>query len=116
MVVIKDFQQDPSLAQRFQDFREFLESLPSQAAIGDFLVCQNADNNSVVGRTAIVITVSLDKPKVALCLLILVLVVSPLVGIGVGIATHSGGAGVGASGGTVAFGSFLLALIAWVYY
>ncbi|KAL8804308.1 MAG: hypothetical protein Q9200_005882 [Gallowayella weberi] len=74
-----DFQEDLSLTEAFQNIGSFLQHLRSEVDTEEILTCEHVLGRNLQGRNAIVIRLSLDKPRVVWCLLIL-LVISPLVG------------------------------------
>ncbi|KAL8867569.1 MAG: hypothetical protein Q9174_005580, partial [Haloplaca sp. 1 TL-2023] len=109
-VAIRDFQKDILLTHRFQKSNEPLE------VIKEVLTYIDTDQGSWIGRPVIVINVVLDKTKVAISLFIVILVFSMLLGVGTGLTSHSAEAGVNASAGMFTLGTFVLALIAFVYH
>ena len=109
-MAIRDFQKDTLLTHRFQNSNEPLE------VIKEVLIYTDMDQSSLVGRPVIVINVVLDKTRIAVSLFMVILAISLLLGVGLGLMSHSVEAGVNASAGMFTLGTFVLALIGFVYH
>ncbi|KAL8805150.1 MAG: hypothetical protein Q9182_002132 [Xanthomendoza sp. 2 TL-2023] len=63
-VRFRDFQEDLSLTEAFQNIGNFLQHLRSEVDIEDILTCEHILGRNLRGRNAVVIRLSLDKPRV----------------------------------------------------